>query len=152
MARKPSGKPTGRPPAEIDWKLFEQLCFIQCTQAEIASFFKIVPDTLIDRTQANYGEPFSSVYKRFSDGGKSSLRRTQFRLAEKNTAMAIWLGKQYLGQSDNFEKPKPFTQEDVMKFDSYMAMLKQAQQKAEDAKKTQSDASNTDSINNNNET
>jgi hypothetical protein len=30
-----------------------------------------------------------------------SLRRTQFRLAEKSAAMAIFLGKQYLGQSDN---------------------------------------------------
>ena len=29
-----------------------------------------------------------------------SLRRTQFRTAEKNTAMAIWLGKQYLGQKE----------------------------------------------------
>ena len=27
----------------------------------------------------------------------------QFRLAEKNAAMAIWLGKQYLGQRDTFE-------------------------------------------------
>ena len=30
-----------------------------------------------------------------------SLRRTQFKLAEKNPTMAIWLGKQYLGQRDN---------------------------------------------------
>ena len=29
-----------------------------------------------------------------------SLRRYQFQLAQKNTAMAIWLGKQYLGQRD----------------------------------------------------
>ncbi len=32
-----------------------------------------------------------------------SLRRTQFKLAEKNPTMAIWLGKQYLGQRDNIE-------------------------------------------------
>lgn len=30
-----------------------------------------------------------------------SLRRAQFRLAEKSAAMAIFLGKNYLGQSDN---------------------------------------------------
>ena len=29
-----------------------------------------------------------------------SLRRSQFRLAENNATMAIWLGKQYLGQKD----------------------------------------------------
>lgn len=32
--------------------------------------------------------------------GKASLRRTQFKLAETNVAMAIWLGKQLLGQRD----------------------------------------------------
>ena len=32
-----------------------------------------------------------------------SLRRIQYKLAEKNTAMAIFLGKQYLGQRDNVE-------------------------------------------------
>ena len=32
-----------------------------------------------------------------------SLRRTQFKLAEKNPTMAIFLGKQYLGQRDNIE-------------------------------------------------
>lgn len=29
-----------------------------------------------------------------------SLRRSQFRIAETNATMAIWLGKQYLGQKD----------------------------------------------------
>lgn len=150
MARKPTGNPNGRPVTiEIDWKLFEQLCYIQCTQSEIASFFKIDEDSLRSHVQKNYGETYSECYKRFSNGGKSSLRRTQFRLAEKNTAMAIWLGKQYLGQSDIFEKPKPFTLEDVVKFDAYLAMLKQAQ---EEQQKKNQESSKTDLINNNNET
>ena len=33
-----------------------------------------------------------------------SLRRTQFKLAEHNTSMAIFLGKQYLGQKDIVEQ------------------------------------------------
>ena len=32
--------------------------------------------------------------------GKISLRRSQWRLAEKNVTMAIFLGKQYLGQRE----------------------------------------------------
>jgi hypothetical protein len=32
-----------------------------------------------------------------------SLRRTQFKLAEKNATLCIWLGKQYLGQRDIIE-------------------------------------------------
>ena len=43
---------------------------------------------------------FSDVYKRLSVKGKISLRRYQFQQAEKSTAMAIWLGKQYLGQTE----------------------------------------------------
>jgi len=100
MARKPTGKPTGRPEKEIDWAVFEQLCHIQCTQSEMASFFKVHPETLADRTEKQFGETYSIMYKRFSEGGKSSLRRMQWKLAQKNTAMAIWLGKQYLGQKD----------------------------------------------------
>lgn len=100
MARKPTGRPTGRPEKEIDWTMFEQLCHIQCTQSEIASFFKIHHETLIIRVEKQYGEPYPSIYKRYSDGGKMSLRRTQLKLAQKNAAMAIWLGKQYLGQKD----------------------------------------------------
>ncbi|MBQ0061347.1 MAG: hypothetical protein KBT15_06205 [Bacteroidales bacterium] len=30
-----------------------------------------------------------------------SLRRSQMKMAETNPTMAIWLGKQYLGQKDN---------------------------------------------------
>ena len=30
-----------------------------------------------------------------------SIRRNQAKLGEKSAAMAIWLGKQYLGQRDN---------------------------------------------------
>lgn len=43
---------------------------------------------------------FSDVYKKYSAKGKISLRRYQFQQAEKSTAMAIWLGKQYLGQTE----------------------------------------------------
>lgn len=44
---------------------------------------------------------FSEIYAIKRGSGKISLRRAQFELAKKNAAMAIFLGKQYLGQSDN---------------------------------------------------
>ena len=46
---------------------------------------------------------FSEVFKEKSGLGKISLRRNQWRLAEKSATMAIWLGKQYLGQKDQVE-------------------------------------------------
>ena len=37
-----------------------------------------------------------------------SLRRNQFKLSETNVTMAIFLGKQYLGQSDKIETVNSF--------------------------------------------
>ena len=46
---------------------------------------------------------FSEVFKEKRGLGKISLRRSQWRLAEKSATMALWLGKQYLGQKDQVE-------------------------------------------------
>lgn len=86
-----------RPKIEIDFTIVEKLSNIQCTQDEIASFLGISTRTL----QRN--EEFCRIYKKGIENGRMSLRRTQFKLAEKNTTMAIWLGKQYLGQRDIIE-------------------------------------------------
>lgn len=86
-----------RPKFKIDYDMVEKLAGIQCTQQEIASFLGCSVDTL------QRDETFCGIYKKGMDSGKMSLRRTQFRLAEKNPTMALWLGKQYLGQKDNIE-------------------------------------------------
>jgi hypothetical protein len=106
MARKPNGKPVGRPEKPFDPQLFEQLCGIHCTRSEIASMMKICVDTLVLRVEEHYGEDYSLIYKRFQETGKCSVRRNQFALSKKNTAMAIWLGKVYLGQRDMDEIEK----------------------------------------------
>lgn len=100
MARKPSGNPNGRPLTEINKKTFEELCGIWCTQAEIAAILDINVDTLHAWCLRTYGEGFSETYAKFSSGGKASLRRTQLRLSESSPALAIWLGKVYLGQKE----------------------------------------------------
>lgn len=100
MVRKSSGNPVGPPQKSIDWTLFEQLCAVQCTQSEIASMLKVHVDTLRDRTKEHYNEDYSTIYKKYAENGKCSLRRNQFVLSKSNTAMAIWLGKQWLGQKD----------------------------------------------------
>lgn len=93
----------GRPKIEIDKKTFEKLCSIQCTEIEIADFFNCSVDTIERWCKRIYGETFAEIFKKKSSKGKISLRRTQFRLAETNTSMAIFLGKQYLGQKDNVD-------------------------------------------------
>lgn len=91
---------TGRPRKEINEKLFENLCAIQCTEKEICAVLGCCEDTLNAWCKRTYKMTFSDTYKSKKLLGKSSLRRTQFRLAEKSASMAIWLGKQYLGQKD----------------------------------------------------
>lgn len=93
----------GRPPKEIDAEEFEKLCNIQCTELEIAGFFNCSDDTINNWCKKEYGETFSEVFKKLSAPGKISLRRTQFRQASESVPMAIWLGKQYLGQTDKVD-------------------------------------------------
>lgn len=90
-----------RPRIEIDEKNFESLCGLQCTLGEIADFFSCSEDTIERWCKRKYNLSFAEAFKKHSGKGRISLRRAQFRLAEKNASMAIWLGKQYLGQSDN---------------------------------------------------
>lgn len=97
---KPKAK-KGRPRIEIDQDAFEKLCGMQCTLDEIAGFFNCSQDTIERWCKKTYKEIFADTYKKHSATGKASLRRMQFALAQKNAAMAIWLGKQYLGQRDH---------------------------------------------------
>lgn len=93
-----------RPRIEINQEHFQSLCSIQCTLAEIASFFKCSEDTIERWCKRELKMGFADAYKRYSAGGKISLRRWQFRSAENgNVSMQIWLGKQYLGQTDQQE-------------------------------------------------
>lgn len=109
MAEKRTGMPNGRPPIdghtakekERFKAQFEGLCRIQCTEEEICGVLNCDDATLCRWCKTVYGRTFADVYKEKRQGGKASLRRQQFKIAETNATMAIWLGKQYLGQSDN---------------------------------------------------
>lgn len=87
----------GRPKFQIDYEAVKKLASIMCTQEEIAAFLGCSVDTL------QRDETFCGLYKTGRETGKMSLRRMQWKLAERNTSMAIFLGKQYLGQRDNIE-------------------------------------------------
>ena len=95
----------GDTPAQdrIDKKQFENLCGLQCTLLEICDFFDVEDDTLNSWCKKTYGTTFSEVFKLKRGKGQISLRRMQWKLAEKNPTMAIFLGKQYLGQRDKIE-------------------------------------------------
>jgi hypothetical protein len=91
----------GRPKLVIDWAIFDQLCQIQTTLAELASWFDCSDDTIENAVKEHSGMRFSEYFKLKAGKGKASLRRRQFQKAlEGNPTMMIWLGKQYLGQTD----------------------------------------------------
>lgn len=94
----------GRPKKTIDQEQFEKLCELQCTQEEICGWFDITDKTLTSWCKTTYGVSFSEIYNKKREKGKISLRRAQFQLAQKNAAMAIFLGKNYLGQTDRIEQ------------------------------------------------
>ena len=97
----------GRPEIKIKKEDFEKLCALQCTEEEIAGFYDCSVDTINNWCKKTYDETFSETYKKKSAKGKMSLRRYQFKLAERNASMAIFLGKQYLGQRDVIETGTP---------------------------------------------
>ena len=95
----------GRPRKEINKTEFEKLCFLQCTRNEFCSWFDVSDETLNKWCKENYdGRTFLAVFQEKRENGLISLRRTQFQLAEKSPAMAIFLGKNLLGQTDKVEQ------------------------------------------------
>lgn len=110
-----------RPRKEIDQKQFENLCGLQCTLEEICGWFGVSDKTLNGWCKRTYHASFSEVFKQKRGKGMIAVRRAQWRLAEKNAAMAIWLGKQYLGQRDVVEQTIAV---DTVKDDELSASLK----------------------------
>ena len=95
----------GRPPKLIadpaTLAILEGLGKIQCTTKESACVLKVAETTFL-RFLADNDEA-REAFDMGKGQGLHSLRRTQFKLAETNAAMAIFLGKNYLGQSDKQE-------------------------------------------------
>lgn len=93
----------GRPKKELSKDEFEKLCELQCTKEEIAGWFDVSEDTVERWCKSTYDANFAVVFGQKRSKGKISLRRAQFQLAKTNATMAIWLGKQWLGQRDQLE-------------------------------------------------
>lgn len=108
---------TGRPKAEYDIKAFQDLVGLGCTQEEICWYFrddKGKPaniDTLTRWCKRTFDMTFQEYFKQNGFMAlKIKLRRNQFKLSEKSAAMAIFLGKNYLGQRDDFVESEEDTE------------------------------------------
>lgn len=136
----------GRPKTEYDAKTFSDLVGLGCTQEEICWFFRNETgkpanvDTLSRWCKRTFGINFQEY---FAQNGymalKIKLRKNQFKLSEKSAAMAIFLGKQYLGQKDTIEV------EDKESLDKLDEILKGMRSSADAVKTTPQTTEKTDS-------
>ncbi len=108
-------KKMGRPLKEFDAKTFCDLVALGHTQEEIAWYFRDDTgkpaniDTLTRWCKRTFGMTFQEFYRQ--NGGmelKRKIRQFQLQLCETSASMAIWLGKNYLGQTDHIETKVEF--------------------------------------------
>lgn len=104
-------------PAIVKVEEVEKLCLMQCTQAEIASFFGVSKQAIEKRVadketlhpyKLDSGEQVELTFREIMDlgyaKGKISQRRALLYAAQGgNVTAMIWFGKQYMGQRDNME-------------------------------------------------
>lgn len=87
---------------EFGLTTIEKLASVFCTDEEIASFMGVTVETLLNSKNK---DAFLEYKKKGLDTGKATLRRKQFELGMKgNCTMLIWLGRNYLNQSENIEE------------------------------------------------
>jgi len=87
-------------PSKEDVALMTRLASHQLTADEICACLDI------SRSRFDGSLALQAAFQRGIEIGKASLRRMQWKLAPKNVAMAIFLGKNLLGQKDLLETKK----------------------------------------------
>ena len=91
----------GRPTKPIDYPKLDAMCAIHCTGEECASILSVSYEHLNNQLKRDGHSGFLEYFRIKGSSGKMSLRRKQHEQAMSgNSVMLIWLGKQWLGQSD----------------------------------------------------
>ena len=91
----------GRKPKQIDLIELEKLSALQCSDEEIAAWFRVSVRTIQSRRKQ---PKFADVMRRGRAKGCVNVRRVQMRLLEEgNATIAVWLGKVLLGQKDTMQ-------------------------------------------------
>ncbi len=100
----------GRPRKDFDKKTFVDLVGLGCNQEEICWFFRDASgkpaniDTLSRWCKREFKMTFQDYRKQHGGVARNiQLRKNQLELSKRSAAMAIFLGKNYLGQKDSFE-------------------------------------------------
>ena len=95
----------GRPRKEFNWEKLDAVLQYGAWQIDCADILDVSMDTIERRIREKFDMTFAEYRNK-------RMSRTRMRLAQKqieaalggNITMMIWLGKQYLGQSDKHEQ------------------------------------------------
>lgn len=108
-------------------EMFEKLCGIFCTKKEVCSILELDPKTLDKLIADDYPDTptWGEAFDKFSAVGRESLRRKQFEIAlNGDKTMLIFLGKNYLGQSDQGARNETETSKPKAKLASFSSSSK----------------------------
>lgn len=75
-----------------------ELSQLQCTEAEASAVLGVTLKAF--REMLRIDQKAQEAWEFGRNVGRQMIRQKQFALADRHPQMAIWLGKQYLGQSD----------------------------------------------------
>ena len=93
-------------PVTIDWEMVRKMATMHCSVRGVSAVLGVNEETMRKHCQREYGMPPGEWFAIQSERGMCKVRyqlaKAQISLAikDKNPTMLIWLGKQYLGQSD----------------------------------------------------
>lgn len=105
IAQNPSGGIANNVKTIIDWGAVAEMAKMMMTAREIERVLGVSDETLRGACRRDLDMNLGTYLKRESEGGKLLLRKKQFEVAvEKgDRTLLIWLGKNYLGQSDQVQ-------------------------------------------------
>jgi len=94
----------GRPVLEVDWDTLERICQYTISCEDAAFLCGVGKTTLEEKIKEKHGITFRAFREQRSARTRLNLFNKQVEIALKgNVTMLIWLGKNYLKQSDKNE-------------------------------------------------
>ena len=93
-------------PVSVNWEMVRKMAAMHCSVRGVASVLNVSEDTIQKHCKKEHGMPAGEWFAIQAERGMCKVRyqlaKAQISLAvvDKNPTMLIWLGKQYLGQSD----------------------------------------------------
>lgn len=93
-----------RPKKEMDHKTFDTAIQLPLIKADLAKLMGCSERHIDNYVKERFGESFCVIQDQNRQNFRKNILGKQYELAMKgNTALLIWLGKQYLDQRENVE-------------------------------------------------